>query len=131
MAEMVHSIDLYYENARLNNDKTYHLALIKDNDRYSVLFAYGRRGNNLNRGTKVSGVPYHSAIATYDEIVREKRGKGYRETPGISGTVFDYPKPAPPKPVKAQPPIPQPAAKPTPKPAENDLDRRIGIRRAL
>lgn len=88
------SIDLHYLGG--GSDKVYHAAIRQSrDDLYTVQFAYGRRGSSLTFGAKtVVPVPLHHATLIYDKLVSEKIGKGYRESPGISGDIFGPPVPA-------------------------------------
>lgn len=81
-------IDLHYSGG--GSDKVYHAAIRNEGgDNYTVQFAYGRRGSSLTYGAKTPApVPLSKATATYDKLVAEKIGKGYRESPGVSGNVF-------------------------------------------
>lgn len=93
---IIQTADLWYKSG--NSDKTYHLALgfSEENDGFSVLFAYGRRGSKLIRGLKtVGGVSESYARNVYASVLDEKLGKGYLSRPGISGTVFVSDDPAP------------------------------------
>jgi len=79
--------DLHFQNG--GSDKVYHAAIVPEKDGYAVLFAYGRRGDSLTRGSKTSfPVPIESAVKLFDKLISEKTGKGYRPSPGISGDVF-------------------------------------------
>ncbi|MBE0542256.1 MAG: WGR domain-containing protein [Verrucomicrobia bacterium] len=80
------SITLYYREG--SSDKVYQCALTPaEASRYSVTFAYGRRGATLNTGTKTSSpVSYEDAKRIFDKLVREKLAKGY--TPGADGTPY-------------------------------------------
>ena len=80
------SITLYYRNG--SSDKVYKADIVPaGNDLYTVSFAFGRRGTTLQTGTKTATpVPYAKARAVFDQLVREKTGKGY--TPGEDGTPY-------------------------------------------
>jgi len=84
-------IDLHYIGG--GSDKVYHAAIRHSGgDTYTVPFAFGRRGSSLAFGTKTTTpVPLDKAIAVYNKLVAEKIGKGYRESPGISGDIFGSP----------------------------------------
>lgn len=79
-------ITLYYREGR--SDKVYQCAIKPaGDDRFSVTFAYGRRGAALNTGTKTNDpVSYDDARRIFDKLVREKLAKGY--TPGADGTPY-------------------------------------------
>ena len=79
------SITLYYREG--SSDKVYQCAIEAAGDRFVVNFAYGRRGNTMNTGTKTSSpVDYETAKRIYDKLVREKTAKGY--TVGEDGTPY-------------------------------------------
>lgn len=80
------NITLYYREG--NSDKVYQCAIEPaGDDRYSVAFAYGRRGGTLSTGSKTSSpVSYDEAKRVYEKLVREKMAKGY--TPGADGTPY-------------------------------------------
>jgi bifunctional non-homologous end joining protein LigD len=80
-------VDLYFSDGR--SDKVYHASIQEEGSKFIVNFAYGRRGNALQYGTKTtSPVEMDKAEKIYDKIVAEKVGKGYVERPGISGNIF-------------------------------------------
>lgn len=80
------NITLYFREG--SSDKVYQCAIEPAGDgRFSVTFAYGRRGSTLSTGTKTSRpVSYDEAKRSYDKLVREKMAKGY--TPGAGGTPY-------------------------------------------
>ncbi|MFA4919854.1 MAG: WGR domain-containing protein, partial [Thermodesulfovibrionales bacterium] len=85
--ELCQKADLHCSNG--NSDKVYHTTIEQKDGGYVVLFAYGRRGDTLTRGTKTQEpVPYEKAIGVFNRLVSEKTAKGYISTPGISGDVF-------------------------------------------
>jgi bifunctional non-homologous end joining protein LigD len=88
------SIDLHYIGG--GSDKVYHAAIRQSgDDTYMVQFAFGRRGSSLALGTKTTTpVSLDKATTIYNKLVAEKVGKGYRESPGISGNIFGPPVPA-------------------------------------
>ena len=67
-----------------NSDKVYQCAIEPaGDDRFSVTFAYGRRGTTLSTGTKTSSpVGYNDAKGIFDKLVKEKTSKGYTQGPG-------------------------------------------------
>lgn len=73
-----------------SSDKEYHAQLRLaegQSDTWIVEFQYGRRGKALKPGTKTAQpVDFATAKAVYDELVAEKKKKGY--TPDVSGAVF-------------------------------------------
>jgi bifunctional non-homologous end joining protein LigD len=82
------NVTLYYRAG--GSDKVYQASLEPAGERFVVNFAYGRRGSTLNTGTKTNvPVDYVSARRIYDQLVREKRAKGY--TPGQDGTPYQQP----------------------------------------
>jgi bifunctional non-homologous end joining protein LigD len=61
-----------------NSDKVYQAAVIQDeDDTFSVVVHWGRRGPSLNSGKKAQGVTRAAADKVFDKLVREKTGKGY------------------------------------------------------
>ncbi len=85
---IVRHIDLHFFGG--GSDKVYHIAVEAVGDgTYRVPFAYGRRGNTLNRGYKTtSPVSLGEAERVYQKYIGEKTGKGYEPSPGVSGRVF-------------------------------------------
>ena len=79
------NITLYYREGA--SDKIYQCSIEPAGDLFVVNFAYGRRGQTLNTGTKTSSpVDYDEAKALYDKLVKEKKAKGYTE--GENGTPY-------------------------------------------
>ena len=85
---IIQFIDLHYLGG--GSDKVYHAAIRHSGaDTYTVQFAFGRRGSSLAFGTKTNvPVSLEKATLIYVKLVTEKAGKGYQESPGISGDVF-------------------------------------------
>jgi len=78
------SITLSYQQG--TSDKVYNAELTKQPEGWVVNFAYGRRGNSLNTGTKTKEpVTYEVAKKTYDKLVKSKTAKGYK-TNGANGS---------------------------------------------
>ena len=78
-------ITLYYSQG--SSDKVYQAAIEPKDGGFVVNFAYGRRGNTLQSGSKTTQpVEYAAARKIYDKLVAEKTAKGY--TPGESGTPY-------------------------------------------
>ncbi len=78
---------LYYREA--SSDKVYQCTIAPEGELFVVNFAYGRRGTTLQTGTKTTTpVDYQTAKRIYDQIVREKIGKGYTEGP--DGTPYQH-----------------------------------------
>jgi bifunctional non-homologous end joining protein LigD len=71
------SISLHYREGA--SDKVYQAAIEPKDDGYIVTFAYGRRGNTLNTGTKSDvPLPLETATRVYDKLVASKVAKGYQ-----------------------------------------------------
>lgn len=66
------------------SDKVYHIHIDRDgDDTYTVRARWGRRGRqHLEEQVKAQGVPLARAQAVYDELLRSKIKKGYREATG-------------------------------------------------
>lgn len=80
--ETVRSIELSYKEG--SSDKVYQAFIKKAPTGFTVEFAYGRRGNTLNTGSKTTKlVTEAEADKIFDKIVNEKRSKGYKEE-GVS-----------------------------------------------
>jgi bifunctional non-homologous end joining protein LigD len=81
------STSLYYREG--SSDKEYHVRLEPKEDGFVVNIAYGRRGSTLSTGTKTSApVYYDAALMIFEELVREKKAKGYTE--GAEGTPYQH-----------------------------------------
>lgn len=82
-ATIIQSADLYLKAG--SSDKVYH-ATIENSDRgYIVNFKYGRRGSALKSGTKTnSPVSMDKAKNIFDNLVKEKTGKGYQSIPNAN-----------------------------------------------
>ena len=81
------SITLYYRDG--GSDKVYTARIEAAEGGHVVNFAFGRRGNTLQTGTKTpKPVDYDTARKAYDKLVREKMAKGY--TPGEDGTPYQH-----------------------------------------
>jgi bifunctional non-homologous end joining protein LigD len=76
--EIIENIELYYNEG--NSDKVYHASLEKEGPGLCVVnFAYGRRGANLNTGTKTEEpLPLAAATNVYRKLVGSKLSKGYK-----------------------------------------------------
>jgi bifunctional non-homologous end joining protein LigD len=78
---------LYYRSG--SSDKEYHVGIEPSGPGFVVNFAYGRRGNTLQTGTKTSSpVGFDEAQTIYDKLVKEKTAKGY--TTGETGTPYQH-----------------------------------------
>lgn len=66
----------YYDTC---SDKVYNVTLKPvEDDKYVVIFAYGRRGTILIRGTKTTTpVSFEKAQAIYGKLINDKLRKGY------------------------------------------------------
>ena len=85
MPKILESADLFY--CQGSSDKEYHTQFIQDGVLYRVDFQYGRRGNALQSGTKITTQDRHAARKIYDKLVAEKTGKGYQlNTSSPTGT---------------------------------------------
>jgi bifunctional non-homologous end joining protein LigD len=78
MPDIIEQMELYYNEG--SSDKVYHASLEKESsNRYVVNFAYGRRGANLNTGTKTEeALPLAAATQVYRKLVGSKLAKGYK-----------------------------------------------------
>lgn len=78
---------LYYQSG--SSDKVYQASIQPQGHKYSVQFAYGRRGATMQTGTKTpAAVDYDAARAIYDGLLKEKMAKGY--SPGEAGTPYQH-----------------------------------------
>ncbi len=69
---------LYYKDEEKNSDKIYEIWIENDSSKFSVNFAYGRRGNELKQGTKTpEPVEYQQAFYIYNKMIDAKLKKGY------------------------------------------------------
>ena len=72
-----------------NSDKVYQANLEPQDEKWSVTFAYGRRGSTLTTGSKTSApIEYPEAKRIFDKLVREKTAKGY--TPAPDGVPYAH-----------------------------------------
>ncbi len=79
------NVTLYFREG--SSDKVYQCAIEPAGERFTVNFAYGRRGSTLNTGTKTNvPVNYDDAKRIFDKLVKEKQGKGY--TSGQDATPY-------------------------------------------
>lgn len=81
--ELIKRTALYFQDDR--SDKIYEVDLCQAGENlYSVNFRYGRRGANLQEGTKTdTPVPLAKAEKVFDKLVAEKVKKGYLEAASI------------------------------------------------
>ncbi|MBW2736749.1 MAG: WGR domain-containing protein [Deltaproteobacteria bacterium] len=76
--EQLPTVQLFYQEG--TSDKVYHATIVGDEgDTFTVRVAWGRRGSNLNQGTKALRATREAAQRAYDKVVREKTRKGYQE----------------------------------------------------
>src|SRR5688572_21700643 len=69
---------LYYQEG--SSDKVYQTTIEPKGSGFVVNFAYGRRGSTMSTGTKTTApVDLPSAEKLFDNLVREKKAKGYTE----------------------------------------------------
>ena len=72
------SVTLYCRDG--GSDKVYQAYLVRAGTGYLVRYAYGRRGTQLKVGMKTPRlVPLDEATHIWNQLVREKRGRGYRD----------------------------------------------------
>lgn len=74
---------LYYKEG--GSDKVYYVTL----DGGTVTVQYGRRGNALTSLTKCEGCSADKALKVYQQLINEKKAKGYHE--GESGVTYSSP----------------------------------------
>ena len=71
------AVSLFFKEG--TSDKEYHAQLEPKDGGWIVNFQYGRRGSALRADSKTPHpLPYAEAKKIYDQVVREKIGKGYR-----------------------------------------------------
>ena len=81
------NVTLYYREG--SSDKVYQCQIDTAGERFVVSFAYGRRGSTMNTGTKTNvPVDYDSAQRIFDQLVKEKKAKGYTE--GQDATPYQH-----------------------------------------
>jgi len=74
-----------------SSDKVYHAAIEPRGEGYLVTFAYGRRGNTLNTGSKTARpVSLAEATRLFDKLVKSKLAKGYRYSAASAGETKPY-----------------------------------------
>lgn len=71
----VKSIKLFFQEQP--SDKVYNVALVETGGAYTVRVEWGRRGANLNKGTKAVNVELAAAEKAYEKVVKQKTRKGY------------------------------------------------------
>lgn len=76
-AALIQSTSLIFTEG--SSDKEYNCQIVQIAEGYAVTFQYGRRGNALTCGTKTAQpVQLAQAEKLYNQLVKEKIGKGYR-----------------------------------------------------
>lgn len=89
MTTTLQSASLHYCEG--NSDKVYHAAIEPKGQGYLVTFAYGRRGNTLNTGTKTTHpVTIEEAERIFDKLVASKLAKGYHYSAASAGQEKPY-----------------------------------------
>jgi len=84
---MIQSVFLSYREG--TSDKVYQVTIEAQGEAYLVNFAFGRRGNTLQTGTKTqTPVDLPLAQKLFDKLVKEKTAKGY--TTDVSGTPYQH-----------------------------------------
>ncbi len=82
------SITLYFKQG--SSDKVYRAAIEQRAGGHVVTFAYGRRGSTMTTGTKTpEPVSLDEALAIFDKLEAQKRGKGYTCGPDIKPYTAD------------------------------------------
>jgi bifunctional non-homologous end joining protein LigD len=80
----IQSASLHFREG--NSDKVYHAAIEPKGEGYLVTFAYGRRGNTLNTGTKTTyPVGLAEATKVFDKLIASKLAKGYHYSAASAG----------------------------------------------
>jgi predicted DNA-binding WGR domain protein len=64
-----------------SSDKVYYIQLVMSaGGGFDVMFQYGRRGGRLQEGIKnAHPLSFSEATYIYEELIREKKAKGYKE----------------------------------------------------
>lgn len=73
------AINLWCYQPEKNHDKVYGLYLFAANGKFDVFSIFGRRGYQVNTHVWEDGVDEKTAVATYNRLLKEKFGKGYKE----------------------------------------------------
>lgn len=79
---VVDEIELFFQEDP--SDKVYNARVVRDatkpaGTQHTCRVEWGRRGSNLQQGTKAIGVDYKKAKSAFDKVVRQKTNKGYEE----------------------------------------------------
>lgn len=89
MTTTLQSASLHFREG--NSDKVYHAAIEPKGGGYLVTFAYGRRGNTLNTGSKTTHpVSIHEATKLFDKLIASKLAKGYQYSAASAGQEKPY-----------------------------------------
>lgn len=83
---IIETVALFFKEGK--SDKFYIVSIEQDGEYYSVPFTFGRCGTSGQSGYKVSKVSLGVARKSYDKVVKEKRGKGYKEDGDVSSVVI-------------------------------------------
>ncbi len=70
-------IELFFQEQP--SDKVYNVELVKTKKGWTVHVEWGRRGSNLQKGTKAVDATLEAAEKAFDKVVRQKTRKGYEE----------------------------------------------------
>jgi predicted DNA-binding WGR domain protein len=71
------TIEMFYQEG--NSDKVYILEISESaRDLYKVVGHYGRRGGKIKDDLKCTGLDYEDAKKVFDQVLKEKRKKGYQ-----------------------------------------------------
>lgn len=70
-------IELFFQEQP--SDKVYNVELVKTKKGWTVHVEWGRRGSNLQKGTKAVDASLEAAEKAFDKVVRQKMRKGYEE----------------------------------------------------
>ena len=81
-SKVVRSADMFFQKG--TSDKVYHIQVVKEGagatqlTGYHVHFQYGRRGSNLQEGSKTKApVSLDEAHEIFEKVVEQKASKGY------------------------------------------------------
>jgi len=74
--KVVRSADMFFQKG--TSDKVYHVQVVEEGAGYHVHFQYGRRGSNLQEGSKTkAAVSLDEAHEIFEKVVEQKAAKGY------------------------------------------------------
>jgi len=77
IAVLAESASLWYKDIR--SDKTYSISLVDCDTGWTVTVSYGRRGSTQVTENKIERGSYDDAKRIYDQTLRSKLAKGYRQ----------------------------------------------------